>query len=676
VNRCPHCGQNHSNTNHFCPVTGKPIELGPRLVSVNLLDRFKVIKVLGKGPIGIVVEVEDKRSKGRFAAKLIHPQYTRDAEAAKRMLADMGRLREVHCHHVAKVVTVGRDTGAAITVVRELMTGHCLSTRIAQVGQFSLRAAFFIVREILLALDAIHAKGILNLDLSPADVFLAKSNTGSTVKIVDIGEHHIKKDLSGRSLVNYNYYAPEQMDKSRQPSAKADIYAAGAILFEMLTGAPPSAESQPLKTVRRDLTPEITALVTRAIDPNSAKRFESAKAFIAALDKANEAIAGLTSQPPPPASPGPSPTAKDASAGSPPPGTAPASPGPVQIAAEYRAAAAAREVPVTQGTSGQGAPGAPPVAPDPPLPAPPTTPLPASPQSGISAPQVQAPAPGMQRDAVEGAPPRQPAESPPSAGAPQGRPVPGSHQEPAAPRQQSVPDGRESVIVEMPEIHRGVRSRKSLIAVVTLLVIAAAAAGYFINEQSALDKANATPKEVEITIEVMPKHAVISVDGKRMMGNPVTMKVVPDTRLHTILAKADGFEQKERDIPFDEARTIQLDLAEIIQPDEPAGGEPAAVVEEEAAAIQEVEAVTPPTPEVPASPPSAAPEDTPVEADSVKPPIHKQPSVKRARTAKTPAKKSRASAPAGSSKSKTTKKTSGKAEKSKVEGFRTSNPFD
>ena len=62
MSRCSHCGETHGADNHFCPVTGKPIELGPRLVGQTLLDRYKIVTILGEGPTGIVLEVENMQT--------------------------------------------------------------------------------------------------------------------------------------------------------------------------------------------------------------------------------------------------------------------------------------------------------------------------------------------------------------------------------------------------------------------------------------------------------------------------------------------------------------------------------------------------------------------------------------------------------------------------------------
>ena len=289
MNRCPHCSQNHAATNHFCPVTGLPIPLGARLVSTRLLDKYVIVQILGEGPVGIVLEVEDTISKNRYAAKVIHPMFTRDPSIAQSFINDVTRVQSVACENIAGVVQVGRDAGAAIVVIRELMTGECLADRLGQVGRFSLPAAVTVTREILTALNAIHQASVINLDLSPSDIFLIAGPNGSLVKMLDIGERHIKaampSDVSRPE--SYNYFAPEQLDKSRQPNFRSDFYAVGAILYQMLTGSAPSGIPAPVESIRADSPPDLARITAKALEATPNHRYQSAVEFIHDLDSIN-----------------------------------------------------------------------------------------------------------------------------------------------------------------------------------------------------------------------------------------------------------------------------------------------------------------------------------------------------------------------------------------------------
>jgi serine/threonine protein kinase len=569
MSRCPHCGGTHGVENHFCPVTGQPIELGPRLISQQLLDRFKVKTILGEGPISIVLEVEEVTTGKPFAAKLIHPQYTRGLPSAENLLQDAKRSGELDCPHLAKVVEVGRDTGAALTVIRELMNGECLETRLAEKGTLPIDEGVKITRQILVALDAIHGAGLVNLDLSPADVFLAQSDGKETVKLVDIGEYHIKQALvfkDEEELESRNYYAPEQYDKSRQANLRSDIYAAGVMLYQMITGQIPSGSPEPINQLLPSVPTGLALAIHKSISSTAKNRYQTANDFIHALDNPES------------------------------------------------------EIPTRQAVGTDVSSSSAPQSPD---------------QDDFSA------------------------TSDPE-------------------------DEQPSVIVDMPEMEKrfsGFLSGKMrIIAISVVMAIAVVAAVFFLGGETDNSDADDTsgPKNIFITIEITPKTATVSVDGHRVEGNPPIIDIVSDSKLHTITAKAEGFESLERDVKFDSTKTINLDLAEIIEA--PADGEDGADTDiEEIQEIEEVE--SPPVeedtqdeeivelpaavqPEVPSVKPAPIKKKKPAPAKTKKPAPAKPKKVAPVKTKK----------PAPIKKKKPEKKKKKSGSKTR-DGFNSSNPF-
>ncbi len=578
MSRCPHCSGTHGAENHFCPATGQPIDLGPRLISQSLLDRFRVVTILGEGPIGIVVEVEERNTERRFAAKLIHPQYTRDPAAAEKLLEEAKRAGNLGCKHIAEVVEIGRDTGAALTVVRELMTGQCLEVYIDEQGQLPVDEAVKITREILVALDAIHKAGMVNLDLSPADVFLADEGGERIVKLVDIGERHIKQELvlqDSEEFESRNYYAPEQYDLSRQTNPRSDVFAAGAILYHMVTGEVPPGDPKPVTTLRPEISNGLSQVIHMAMAATPGNRFHSVADFIDALDKA--------------------------------------------IAAPTDANSGVQAEPAAEG--------------------------------------------GEPSIVVSDEPSMNASSSPPS-----------------------NPVAQPSVIVDMPEMEKRfpLFYSKGFRIGAVVVVLAAIVAGIVLTQGGEDEK---QLEKIAITVEVDPLGAAVSVDNKRFQGNPILIEAVPDNKLHTVRAKADGYEPLERDVKFDTTKTIQMSLAEIIEPEaekeeplvekeeplieeiKPDTGEPEQVAEEVAAPEPEPEPIEekPEIKEEPAPAPKPAPRAAPAPK--------KKPKAK-SRPVAAPKKKPKAKArPAPAPKKKpAAPKKPGKKKKSR-EGFSTSNPF-
>ncbi|MDJ0764769.1 MAG: serine/threonine-protein kinase [Myxococcota bacterium] len=464
---CPHCGSEHDAENHFCPVSGRAIDLGPRLISLNLLEQFRVVAVLGEGPIGIVVEVEDIRTNKHCAAKLIHPQYTRDATAAQQVLDIALKAGTLACPHIARVLAVGRDAGAALTIVRELMTGQSLKTYLEANGQLPFDRAIDITRQILVAIDAAHQAGIVNLDLSPSDVFLATQGSKETVKLVDIGEYPIKRALIGNDEVpveSSRYYAPEQFDASTHANPKSDLFAAGALLYQMVTGSAPSGKPENIADLRSDISAELATVIRQALAATPHTRFASAEDFISALDAIGKVPDGDSASP-------------DAVGGA-------------SAGTETSSSAVPTDAPErTSSTS-------------------------------MKPPQTEA---------------------------------------------------QPSVIVDMPEMEKRFPFLYTPAFRIGAVIVLLAILGFIIYGMTSGDATTEPSEQVEmITIKVAvdPKSAIIFVDGQRVQGNPLTLDVPKDGRPHSIRAKAQGYETVERDIDFDETKSIALSLIEIIKPDE------------------------------------------------------------------------------------------------------------
>jgi serine/threonine-protein kinase len=574
MSRCPHCGGTHNADNHFCPATGSPIDLGPRLVGLTLLDHFRVVTILGEGPTGIVLEVEDLRSQKRLAAKLIHPQFTRQGNAAERLLAEARRAGSLGCPHIAQVVEVGRDTGAAPTIVRELMVGECLQEIFDRSDRLPLLDAIRITREILIALRAIHKVGLVNLDLSPADVFLDRSSGTVVTRLVDFGEGVFKQDLrlpDGEEPDSHQYFAPEQRRKGAKADARADLYAAGAILYHALTGAPPARIPAPVNSVRKEVEPKLAAVIHKSLAASPDNRYQQADDFLAALE---EAAARLAAAPAPVAAP---------------------------------AAPVAAAVPNSKQTLLQA-----PLAP-------------VAPAAPAATPAVAANVP----EAARAAPSPAAAVSPIAETAPIATP---EHELESRREELEQP----SVIVDMPEVASAGRKRKLVVfgvAAALAAAVAAVAGLLLFGEKQPEFPPPAEVELIEITILVTPGDAVVNVDGSIVTGDPRVIRVEPGGPLHNISAKAEGYEPLEKDVRFDVSKTVELSMSKVVGPKADAS----AVAEDDTPDVEEIkepaavaaEPVAEPAPEPPAVEEIPAPEPPAAKpVSAVKPPAQKPPAQK------------------------------------------------
>jgi serine/threonine-protein kinase len=306
MTRCPHCGQTHGPDNHFCGVTGQPLDLGPRLLGQVLLDRFEVKSIVGEGPLAVVLRASDRTAgNGDVAVKMLHPRYARDAAGTERFLAEARKVGELGQPNLTRVLAVGRDPGGAPLVVREFLAGFCLARYLHDRGPMTAELAGWVVAGVLGALKAVHEAGLYNGDLTADDVFLTRGpNDELLVKVLDFGESHLKRvvlaaGLGGPGLTKF--WAPEQV-RSGVVNERSDIFAVGAILYQATTGKepypdgiPPAPQVIPIPPNPSSLQPalnrKLDILVRRAMALLPTDRYANAGAFLEAIGSFVPAVA-------------------------------------------------------------------------------------------------------------------------------------------------------------------------------------------------------------------------------------------------------------------------------------------------------------------------------------------------------------------------------------------------
>ncbi len=201
---------------------------------------YEILRPLGQGGMGAVHAARDSRLDREVALK--RPLAgTNDPAARERMLREARAAARVNHPHVAQIYDVGEIDGQPYLAM-ELLEGEPLDRRLAS-GPVPLEEALAIVRDLLAALAAIHAKGVVHRDLKPGNIFL----TPHGVKVLDFGlarppavdgaRTELQLTLPGTLVGTPRYMAPEQW--AGEPAGPpADLFATGAILFEMLAGRP------------------------------------------------------------------------------------------------------------------------------------------------------------------------------------------------------------------------------------------------------------------------------------------------------------------------------------------------------------------------------------------------------------------------------------------------------
>ena len=274
-----------------------------------ILDgKYRIQRLIGEGGMGAVFEAEATRLHRRVAIKVLRPELNQGEEIAARFQLEAQAAGRIGSRHIVDVLDLGQLPSGAPYMVMEFLNGESLSARIARAGPMSPAQLLEVALQLLEGVAAAHAAGIIHRDLKPDNVFLTKQSDGSIfVKILDFGISKFKGTEGSNNFVatrtgalmgTPHYLAPEQASGSSAVDPRTDLYAAGVILYECLTGAVPYAAenfnellfkivlSSPIPISERvpNADPGFVALVDRALQKQPHLRFQTAGDMKRALE--------------------------------------------------------------------------------------------------------------------------------------------------------------------------------------------------------------------------------------------------------------------------------------------------------------------------------------------------------------------------------------------------------
>jgi serine/threonine protein kinase/Tfp pilus assembly protein PilF len=208
-------------------------------VMARSIAHYEIIGTLGEGGMGIVYAARDARLDRTVALKMIRRGST-DPEAAERLRREARAAATVSHPNICQLYDIGEEDGT-LFIAMEYLEGESLATRLGR-GPLPLEEAVQTTLSTLAALEALHARGLIHRDLKPSNIFL----TPHGVKLLDFGlacgigldADVTRLTLPGVVLGTPQYLPPEQLH-GQSVDARADLFAAGVVLYEMLTGRPP-----------------------------------------------------------------------------------------------------------------------------------------------------------------------------------------------------------------------------------------------------------------------------------------------------------------------------------------------------------------------------------------------------------------------------------------------------
>ena len=270
-----------------------------------LADRYRIVGLLGKGGMGEVYRADDLKLTQPVALKFLPDRYLSDAAALARFHREVRVARQVSHRNVCRVYDIGEIDGRHFLSM-EFIKGEELSSLLRRIGRLPSDKAIQLARQICAGLAAAHEKGILHLDLKPANVMI---DSDGNARITDFGLAGLAEDFREAEAIAGTpaYMAPEQLD-GKTLTPRSDIYSLGLVLYELFTGkrafdAPSLGELIKLRrsdntpatptSLVRDLDPVIESVIDRCIQKDPAKRPASALRVAAALPGGDPIAAAL-----------------------------------------------------------------------------------------------------------------------------------------------------------------------------------------------------------------------------------------------------------------------------------------------------------------------------------------------------------------------------------------------
>ncbi len=279
----------------------RPEELGR-------IARYRVLRLLGAGGMGIVYEAEDLDLGRRVALKIMKPRLSADAVGRQRFLREARLAAAIEHDHIVTIHQVGEADGV-LYLSMQLLQGISLKAHLKRTGALSVPEILQVGRQIALGLSAAHAKGLIHRDIKPGNIWLEKkrdeaetkpvkaeeseSSAVFRVKILDFGLARAEagERLTGSGMIvgTPGFMAPEQMD-GKAVDARCDLFSLGCVLYCASVGCKPfkgkgvleimhSMATVPIEPIvlRPDLPRSLSALIQKLLELDPSNRPQSAR---------------------------------------------------------------------------------------------------------------------------------------------------------------------------------------------------------------------------------------------------------------------------------------------------------------------------------------------------------------------------------------------------------------
>ncbi len=268
-----------------------------------LQDRYRLVEQLGKGGMGLVYRARDEMLDRDVAIKFVAPERVSGAEASARFLREARAVARLSHPNIMTLHDAGQEGGWHYLVLEHIAGKNLHALMVERGGPLPVREALQAMRGALRALAYAHAQGVVHRDIKPENIMVTPDGQ---VKVTDFGlamaQGDVRLTQEGMIIGTVIYMAPELVH-GEPADSRSDLYAVGAVLYELLTGQPPFTGAEPLailtqvlnspvappRTLDPSLSPAVEALILKLLSKDPAGRCASAEETLAALPDPAEA---------------------------------------------------------------------------------------------------------------------------------------------------------------------------------------------------------------------------------------------------------------------------------------------------------------------------------------------------------------------------------------------------
>lgn len=279
----------------------------PAAIGECVAGKYVVEGVLGEGGMGVVLAARHENLDHQVAIKFLLPDVAQRSAATERFRREARVFARLRSEHTCRIFDIGTLPSGIPFMVMEYLEGRDIAHEIEQRGHVPYREAVGYILQACDALQEAHEAGIVHRDLKPANLFLERRDRTRRVKVLDFGvskslledsETHQTLTQTASLVGSSLYMSPEQLQSARDIDARVDIWALGAVLYELIAGRPPFVATTipqliaavlhtrpvPLQTAAGPQVPaELDAIVLRALSKDRADRQGSVAELAEAL---------------------------------------------------------------------------------------------------------------------------------------------------------------------------------------------------------------------------------------------------------------------------------------------------------------------------------------------------------------------------------------------------------